>query len=290
MTKKGKGLMAHNKEDLVKIINDLQNKINNPKPASKSAEIHHGDDDAVQTTEENLKAFSSNSDSSSTSSPVLESSESILNTILTKVHSLELTVQTLQKENTSLRQELKTLKKHTKDIADDLYEIEKDITRMDQYRIFQRIQNIPEDVAQEQLKPTIVHALDQMNVTVQQNDIEAVHRLKKGKQSKGPASVIVRFRKRDDAFKTLQKKRETKKIVNNTFGPSMKTKIFIHENLGPRAKKIFDFCLKMQKEGAIYKVWTDKGITHFLYENDEHEKPTKVFHYDELWNIFPDDD
>ena len=27
MTKKGKGLMAHNKEDLVKMINDLQNKI-----------------------------------------------------------------------------------------------------------------------------------------------------------------------------------------------------------------------------------------------------------------------
>ena len=201
-------------------------------------------------------------------------------------------VQTLQKENTSLRYELKVLKNRSDDIDDDLYEIEKDLTRMDQYtrRWNVEIQNIPEDVAQEQLKPTIVHALDQMNVTVQQNDIEAIHRLKKGKQSKGPASVIVRFRKRDDAFKTLQKKRETKKIVNNTFGPTMKTKIFIHENLGPRAKKIFDFCLRMQKEGVIYKVWTNKGITHFLYENDEHEKPTKVFHYDDLWNLFPDAD
>ena len=67
----------------------------------------------------------------------------------------------------------------------------------------------------------------------------------------------------------------------------MKTNIFIHENLGPRAKKIFDFCLQMQRDGHIYKVWTVKGVTNFVYDNDENEKPTKVYHYDELWELFP---
>ena len=229
-------------------------------------------------------------DAASTSTEV--SSETLLSTILKKVNSLEEDVKDLKKENASLKGEIKALRNQTDEIDDNVYELEKDITRLDQYtrRWNIEIQNIPDDIKEEELKPAIVHALTQIDVDVQEDGIEAVHRLKKSKKSKGPAPVIVRFRKRDDAFTTMMNKRHTKKIQNDTFGPSMKTKIFIHENLGPRAKKIFDFCLQQQRDGHIYKVWTTKGVTHFLFENDKKETPTKVYHYGDLWNHFPDDD
>ena len=296
MVKKGKGLMAYNKEDLVKMVNDLQNKIANPPPKQLPSKfdlvVNDECDDAAQVTEEKTNSSSNSSSTLCSSTSGTSPNDSILETILSKVHSLEQTVQKLLKENTSLKYELKILKNQTEDTDDRIYEIEKEVTRMDQYtrRWNIEIQNIPEDVPQDQLKPSVVNALNQMNVNVQEEGIEAIHRLKKGKKSKGPPSVIVRFRKRDDAFRTLQNKRETKKVEKNTFGQSMKTNIFIHENLGPRAKEIFDFCLKMQKDGVIYKVWTVKGITHFVFENNKREKPTKVYHYDDLWELFPDAD
>ena len=286
MTKKKTGLMALTKEDLVKKINDLQNVINNP-PQTKI----NPSSPSTSTSSTSIES----DDASAPSNPASFSNVStdpILKSILDRVSSLEGKVTRLETENTSLRYQVKVLHRHLEEIDDDLIECEKDVTRIDQYtrRWNVEIQNIPDDVDQDHLKPAIAHALQQMNVNINEDAFEAIHRLKKAKKSKGPAPVIVRFRKRDDAFETLKKKKDSKKIENNTFGPSMRTKIFIHENLGPRAKRIFDFCLKMQKEGKIFKVWTIKGVTNILFDNDRNEKPTQVFHYEELWDLFPSDD
>ena len=283
-----KGLMALNKEELVKKINDLQNQISNPSPKSNSPPSSSHSDD-VSIVEHSNDVLSPTNTQPSQYPNSSASDTTLLNSILNRVSSLEETVKKLSTENTSLRYEVKILRQQIEDVDDNVIEVEKDITRLDQYtrRWNVEIRNIPDDVPQNQLKPTLAHALQQMDVNINEDGIEAIHRLKKSKKSKGPSPVIVRFRKRDDAYETIQKKRDTKKITNNTFGPSMKTKIFIHENLGPRAKKIFDFCLQMQRDGKIFKVWTVKGVTNFVYDNDEHEKPTKVYHYDELWELFP---
>ena len=297
-TSKKKGLMSLNKEELVKKINDLQNQINNPSPSGQGKKSGStsgsssilGDDDSPKSP---TIITTSPLGLSSTSAVRADATPSpnVLTTILQRISSLETTVQKLENENTSLRYQVKTLRQQIEEVDDNVIEVEKDVTRLDQYtrRWNIEVRNIPDDVPQDHLKPSIAHALQQMNINVNEDGIEAVHRLKKSKKAKGPAPVIVRFRKRDHAFETLSKKQECKKITNDTFGPSMNTKIFIHENLGPRAKKIFDFCLQQQREGHIFKVWTVKGVTNFIYENDRNEKPTQVYHYDELWNLFPDD-
>ena len=295
---KKKGLMSLNKEELVKRINDLQNQINNPSPhgggkksgsTSTSSSILGVDDTPKSPTTTPSPSLAVPS-TSATSNGVLPSTD-VLDSILQRISSLETTVKKLENENTSLRYQVKNLRQQIEEVDDNVIEVEKDVTRLDQYtrRWNIEVRNIPDDVPQDHLKPSIAHALQQMNINVNEDGIEAVHRLKKSKKAKGPAPVIVRFRKRDHAFETLSKKQECKKITNDTFGPTMRTKIFIHENLGPRAKKIFDFCLQQQRDGRIFKVWTVKGITNFIYENDRNEKPTQVYHYDELWNLFPDD-
>ena len=45
----------------------------------------------------------------------------------------------------------------------------------------------------------------------------------------------------------------------------------------------------MKEDGEIYKVWTFKGVSNILFTDNNDEKPTAVYHYDELWDLFPDD-
>ena len=125
-----------------------------------------------------------------------------------------------------------------------------------------------------------------MDVNVTENSLEAIHRLKKPKKSKGPAPVIVRFKNRDDAYNSLKNKKNSNKILKSTFGPSMKSNIFVRENLCPRYKEIFDFCMSKKAQGEIYKVWTFKGVTYILFSDDKHDKPISVSHYDDLWDLF----
>ena len=46
----------------------------------------------------------------------------------------------------------------------------------------------------------------------------------------------------------------------------------------------------MKFQNNISSLWTNKGIVHIKFEDSYNEKPTKVFHYDELYYLFPEDE
>lgn len=266
MTKQ-KGLMALTKVELVDKITLLNNQIKN-QPSTKKD----------MTVSEDSNKVSSNLDTDITA-------------ILIRIEALENNVTTLLDENTALKKSMKSLKENNKNLVDDIYHLEKDLSSLEQYsrRWNIEIHNIPDDVEQNLLAPTVVHALNQMDVNINESSFEAVHRLKKSKYSKGSASVIVRFKNRDDAYKSMKNKRNSINVVKSTFGTSMKGNIIIHENLCPRYKEILNFCMSMKAEGELFKVWSFKGVTHILFSDDKHEKPTTVRHYDDLWELFPDE-
>ena len=266
MTKQ-KGLMALTKNDLVNKINMLQNQISNPPPPKTENQ-----------------ASAKDSLSNRNSSPDLTF-------LINRIEALEKTVTTLENNNIVLTNSLKAIKEINKDLADDIYHLQKDLSSLDQYsrRWNIEIKNIPDDFEQELLAPSVFHAINQMDVRINEDSLEAVHRLKKSKNSKGSASVIVRFKNRDDAYKSMKNKKKSSNVLKTTFGQSMKGNIFIHENLCPQYKEIFDFCMSRKAVGELFKVWSFKGVTHILFDDDEYEKPTTVRHYDDLWDLFPDE-
>ena len=265
MGPKKKGLMALTKPELINKINDLQNQLKNFSRKENSFDADDVDDKLQNLSNINEK-------------------------ILTRLDSLETNIKLLQDENTGLKKSIKIMEEDTLNLTDDIFYLESDLSSLEQYsrRWNIEIQNIPDDVEQNLLAPSVTHALNQMDVNVTEYSIEAIHRLKKSKNNNS-APVIVRFKNRDDAYKTLKQKRKANKVDKSTFGQSMKTNIYIQENLCPRYKEIFDFCTSMKEDDIIYKVWTFKGVCNILFTDDINEKPTAVYHYDELWDLFPDD-
>ena len=81
--------------------------------------------------------------------------------------------------------------------------------------------NIPEDIVQDQLKPNIMNALGQMKVDTSGRDIEIVHRLRKKRNSMEPATVTVRFKDRNNEFKAMKKKKNTKNVDKKTTSQSL---------------------------------------------------------------------
>ena len=63
----------------------------------------------------------------------------------------------------------------------------------------------------------------------------------------------------------------------------------IYENLCPEYKSIFNECYKLKSDGKITKMWTFNGIVNIKYTDTIDEKPTKIFHIDDLDAELDDD-
>ena len=49
-----------------------------------------------------------------------------------------------------------------------------------------------------------------------------------------------------------------------------------------------NFVLINKKLEKYIKVWTYKGIVNILFPDNNNEKSTKIEHYDDLWELFPE--
>ena len=97
--------------------------------------------------------------------------KSVADKILERLDGLEGNVASLEIENRNLKKRFKAIEDNTDDISDNLYELEKNAYDTQQYirRWNVEIENIPEDITQKQLKPTIIHALSHLDVNINKN-------------------------------------------------------------------------------------------------------------------------
>ena len=260
------------KSELIIKVAELQNIIDT---------YQHEHDETNSSTLQNIKDGAITADGSSPT----------MITVMDRLSCLEFTVNRLEKENLQLKKYVKNLEKASEQLEDNIYYVEKDLSSLQQYsrRWNVEICNIPEDVIQDHLEPKIVCALNQMEVPITGDDIEIVHRLSKPTGSNNPANVIVRFKNRNKAYLVMKNKRKATNIEKNTVSPNLKRNLFFQENLCPHYREIFDFCKLKKDSGDLHKVWTFKGLVHILFSDTVGEKVTKISHYSDLWDLFPDD-
>lgn len=202
--------------------------------------------------------------------------------ISTKVSILENQVTELQEINKISIKELEDCKKKNKkltddyyDISDEIYYMQKDISRIDQYSRRQNIEisGIPKDIHNNELQGKVIEIFGKIGVDVKPDDIIAVHRLKGQRHP----NVIVRFFDRNKVYHCLQNKKELYKIKEY--------KLYLSENLCENYKSIYDDCIKLKAEGKIKSVWTTNGLVHFKFS--EHDKKAiKIHHIMDLTDYF----
>ena len=157
-----------------------------------------------------------------------------MSAILNRIVLLESNVSRLELENIKLKNE------H----SDDIYNLEKDVSNS----IQRDVCNIPDDVTQEKLKSTVVRNLGQMDVAIGENDIEIVHRLRKPKGSKYLANIIVRFKDRNNTFKTLQNKNKNAQVDLTTISQSADKKYSFTKISAPCIRTFMSSALHREKK------------------------------------------
>ena len=63
--------------------------------------------------------------------------------------------------------------------------------------------------------------------------------------------------------------------------------LYIHENLCPRLRSIYEECDKIRRDGDIRKLWTYNGIVNIKKTENSNERPQKISHENDLHTLFP---
>ena len=202
--------------------------------------------------------------------------------VATKVSILENQVTELQETNKRTTEELvscqkrnKKLSGHYYDLSDEIYYMQKDISRIDQYSRRQNIEllGLPKDIHNNDLQGKVIEILCKIGVDVKPEDIVAVHRLKGQRYP----NVIIRFFDRNIVYECLQKKKNLSNIKEY--------KLFLTENLCENYKSIYDDCMKLKAEGWIKSLWTTNGLVHFKF-NENDKKVIKLHHIMDIGDYF----
>ena len=182
--------------------------------------------------------------------------------------------------NKSLKKEIIELTTENEYILDEIYNLQINVAGNNQYTRRENIEliNIPERIKHTELEGTVIKILNCIGVKVSSYKLVAVHRIGRPRKD-STRNVIVRFINRKDAIDCHKNKKQLPKAksLGNGFG-----NIYIIENLCPENKRIFDRCYKLKSQGIIKKLWSFNGVVNIKFSSDYEEKPTKIFHYDDI--------
>ena len=184
----------------------------------------------------------------------------------------------LRLSNTLLRKEVSTMKEDMSTFVDKIYYLERDLAMLNQYNRRENVEiiGIPSHISQRDLENYVIAFLREMNIEVSSYDIVGCHRLPKRK-GQTDANVIVRFLNRKNAILCLRRRSQISGIQDDEL-----KKLYIVENLCPSYRSVYDTCADMKKYGDVKKFWSYNGIINVKFTDNENERPTKIFHIDDL--------
>ena len=148
---------------------------------------------------------------------------------------------------------IEVLEERCDDFNKKQYILEKKVAANNQYTRINNIEmnGIEEEIPHEDLLPTVIRIINQINVPVNYHDIEACHRLYKKTNEKGPAKVIVRFFDRKNASRCHKNKKNLGCIDKYHCGLSNDSNIYIY-------KKIYILPIKQYMKKLITSIKTIK--------------------------------
>ena len=155
--------------------------------------------------------------------------------------------------------------------------MEIEIANNNQYTRRENIEllNVPESILQKDLEAHVIDVLKFIKLDdICSYNIVAVHRLGKKRNGRN-RSVIIRFISRKHTILALKNKKQ----LSNS--PEY-SKYIVTENLGPRNREIYDKCFQLKREGVFKSIWSYNGRIHVKFTDSYEERPTKIFHYDDI--------
>ena len=266
-------------------------------------------------TRNSTKALKNNASdpASSTTSTMINSDDSVSETIPTQAITLEVLMNQiktlrsdivaevarqkheiigyLQKENASLKAELESVKSKLNEKSDDLVEVERDVVDLQQYirRNNIEISGIPDSISIKNLEKTVIDIADIIGVRVDENDIEACHRLPRRKNDSGPKRTIVRFVNRKKCETLHRNKKKLERNTNEKLkGIGIQNKVYINANLCPYNKFLWENCKNLYENNMIDRFWVYNGSLHIA--ESEFDEGYKISHLKDLEEMFPDFD
>ena len=148
------------------------------------------------------------------------------------------------------------------------------------------ISGIPNSVEDDNLEEKVIKILGQIGVKVRNSEIEACHRLPPTK--KNPTKkTIIRFVNRKKVEKTIKNKKNLGQVDLNELDLPEGTKLFAGENLNEFYRELGWHCRRLKRENLIYH-YKYQNEAFFIKIKENSEKYKKIFHQDDLIELFPD--
>ena len=121
--------------------------------------------------------------------------------------------------------------------------------------------------------------LNEISIDVSPRDIKACHRVDVSKNSS--KKTIVRFINRKHAKKALISRKDLRKrsLPNSN--------VFKNENLTMKNNEIAFLSRKLKCSGHLTKLYTRNGTVHISSPEIHRGEVSKIYHINELFNLFP---
>ena len=200
-------------------------------------------------------------------------------------------IKNLLDENKRLKERVKLLEENCDEHQDHIIDIEKQSQALEQYtrRNKLEINGVPNNISDEALETKCIGILEAVNISVDNSEIEACHRLlMNGRNKNKPKTVIVKFtnRKFVKAARSKINREKLKSCSKIELGFGKNTELFFNENLSTFFQNLSWMCRVMKRKNPITGSWF-RGVKLY-YKVSDTCKPVKVMHSSELIYDFPD--
>ena len=147
-------------------------------------------------------------------------------------------------------------------------EFESDINRLDQYshRSNIEIAGIPDSVGDNELEKKVLEIINEIDVKVTGDDVEACHRLFQSRGVKAPKRTIVRFVNRKKAEKIMVNKKNLKNINKKKLG--LHDNVYVNYSLCRDYRRIWNCARKLYSDGLIARFWVSDGTVKIALAPD----------------------
>ena len=133
------------------------------------------------------------------------------------------------------------------------------------------------------MKKTVLNVFDKTDAPVDPQNIEACHRLKSDDNGRSN-KVIVKFSKRRDMVRVMNKKKSLKNANLYGAGLPASTSLFINPSLCSYYKYLWSKCKALWSGKLIFLFWVSNGSLRIKSGNDTVKSVT---HKDDLKALFP---
>ena len=191
----------------------------------------------------------------------------------------------LKNKFTKLESDLEISRNVNNKLVDQVTRLERKCWENEQYsrRECIEISGIPQSIEQIDLERTVLKVFDKIDAPVDPQNIEACHRLKSDDNGRSN-KVIVKFSKRKDMARIMNKKKFLKNANLDGTGLPSSTSLFINPSLCSYYKYLWSKYKAVLSGKLISSFWVSNGSVRIKLGDDTVKSVT---HKDDLKVLFP---